>query len=655
MTTKLERPAKRAKLLSDDEDSSSENESVGGVILGSGQSAESDEGATNFKINEDYAKRFEHNKKREERHRLEEKYKGQGRSFPGQNEDDSESDSTSEEEDDDGDLVTGVLDDEIFATLKALKSKDPRIYDKGTTFYRPMEETTAVVEKKEKPLHLKDYHRQNLLDAANGREPGAEEAPQTYAQEQDALKRDLVHQMHSAVADMNGVADEDEGDGEFLQKKSRSTHDSIKVHPSRRKGLKDLDIDNAEKDPETFLSNFMAARAWVPEEGSRFAHLDSDDSEEERRAEGFEEAYNMRFEDPENANAKLMSYSRDTAKFSARREEKSGRQKQREKEREIKDAAKKEQREEKARLRKLRIEEVEQKVKQIKEAAGLGPSEVLNIEEWSNVLDDDFDDSRWEEEMQRRFGDKYYAQQDEMSAEEEEDADFKSKTTKAKKPTWDDDIDIKDLVPEFDEGEEEKPAFTLTDDELNGAEQNDDQEASQVNIVEPSTSSKPKSRKEQHAEKKRAARKQRQAIESLVDQQLTTSAPSISGNKGFQYRETSPVDFGLSARDILFADDAALNSYAGLKKTHAFRDPAKKARDKKKLGKKARLREWRRETFGNDEGYTGDFADFVRSKTEEQQRQQDAAGGKRKGHRDERDGSGKRSRKQTSGANSIPV
>ena len=556
-----------------------------------------------MQINEEYAKRFEHNKKREERQRLEEKYNKNGR--PLADGDDSDSDSTSEEEDDDGDLVTGDLDEEISATLNALRSKDPRIYQETATFYRPIEETTAPVEKKEKPLYLKDYHRQNLLEGGITQDDNADDAPMTYAEEQDALKRNLV-------GELNGNEDSDDNEGDdFLQKKAVSTHDKIKVHPSRQGGIKELDVESAEKDPETFLSNFMSSRAWMPKEGSRFAHLDSDDSEDERRAEEFESAYNMRFEDPENANKKLLSYGRDTAKFSARREEKSARQKQREKEREIKDAAKRERQEEKARLRKLRIEEVEQRVKQIKEAAGLAPGEVLNLDEWGAVLDEDFDDKKWEAEMQRKFGDKYYAQQDQMSESEGEQQTDKSHK-KAKKPKWDDDIDIQDLVPEFDAGEQEKPIFSLSDDESE-TEKPDD--AISVDIIEaPLTKSgKPKSRKEQQIEKKRAARKQRQEIETLVDQQLTTSQPS-TGRTTFRYRETSPVNFGLSARDILFADDTALNTFVGLKKTHAFRDEAKKAKDKKKLGKKARLREWRRDTFGDDEGYTGDFASFVASK-----------------------------------------
>jgi protein KRI1 len=45
-----------------------------------------------------------------------------------------------------------------------------------------------------------------------------------------------------------------------------------------------------------------------------------------------------------------------------------------------------------------------------------------------------------------------------------------------------------------------------------------------------------------------------------------------------------------------------LNQFVGLKKLAAFRDPTKKQKDRKHLGKKARLRNWRKETFGDENG-----------------------------------------------------
>jgi len=105
-------------------------------------------------------------------------------------------------------------------------------------------------------------------------------------------------------------------------------------------------------------------------------------------------------------------------------------------------------------------------------------------------------------------------------------------------------------------------------------------------------------------EKKRESKKERRIIEQLVEDQMQLEIDnSLSSKKaGFRYRETSPKSFGLTSRDILLADDKQLNEFAGLKKLAAFRDAEKKRKDMKHLGKKARLRKWRLDTFGDEEG-----------------------------------------------------
>jgi protein KRI1 len=464
---------------------------------------------------------------------------------------------------------------------------------------------------------LADYHRQNLLNGNAEVDEEEDAPPQTYAQEQQALKDDLINQMH-ATAD-----DQDDDEDGFLVKKPGQAP-AAGTNTTARPQITERDIQVADKDPETFLSNFMQSRAWVPDEKSRFDAFDSDDSEDERRAEMFEDAYNMRFEDPTKANEKLMTFSRDVAKLSARREEKSGRKKQREKEREKKEAEKRERTEEKARLRKLKIDEVEEKVKKIKEAAGL-KHQALDLAEWKQVLDEDFDDDQWEQEMTRRFGDNYYADKEALDEEDEE-------AKKPHKPEWDDDIDINDLVPEFDE---EAEAAKLRG-ELAGSdeEEEDEEEAGENdddNIIAPDGVKRKtkKDRLKEAADKRRVARKERMAIEELVDADLTGDLPTATKTAGFRYRETSPTSFGLTARDILFADDNALNEYAGLKKLATWRDEDKKKKDKKKLGKKARLRQWRKETFGNEEGFTGGFKEFLGEEAPAQGNE-DTQGGSRK-------------------------
>jgi protein KRI1 len=91
-------------------------------------------------------------------------------------------------------------------------------------------------------------------------------------------------------------------------------------------------------------------------------------------------------------------------------------------------------------------------------------------------------------------------------------------------------------------------------------------------------------------------------VDDQLQLELNNSMPETSRSASFRYRETSPKSFGLTSRDILLADDKQLNEFAGLKKLAAFRDPDKKKKDLKHLGKKARLRKWRMDTFGNEEG-----------------------------------------------------
>ena len=587
------RPAKRAKLLSDVSSDSEEGSSAG---------------TNQFKVNEGFASRFEHNKKREELQRLEEKYSH----LPSHDahkmdhvdaQDEDEDSEEDESEDDDGELVTEDVDQEITATLHAIKSKDPRVYDSSVKFYRDFEtdEVRKVEGKAEQPMYLQDYHRRNLLSGRNGEDVEERPAPQSYQEEQDTMRKELVTSMH-ANAKLGDDGDEEEL-GDFLKPKPKSIHESMPTAKSRK--ITEKEVAAADEDPETYLSNFMTAKAWLPRGSSGWQALESDDSEEDERAEKFEEAYNLRFEDPQLANEKLQSFGRDVGKYGVRRDEKTGRKRTREREREQRDQLKKEREDERTRLRKLRIEDAEAKVKRIKDAAGLYGHEV-DIDQWRDVIEGDFDDDQWESKMKQRFGEDYYTAGDSV-----------------KKPTWDDDIDIKDLVPDFEVAPQAPISLSdVESDDPSTGEAAAGYEQPEVNNygINPARDA-PKIRTKSKAEAKRVARKERRALESMVDSTLPLShpdlAPSLPAPKkgikqstsGFRYRDTSPTSFGLTASDILFADDSQLNQYAGLKKMAAFRDPEKKRRDKKRLSKKARLREWRKEVFGSVDGPQHQHAD----------------------------------------------
>ncbi|KAF2711069.1 Krr1-domain-containing protein [Pleomassaria siparia CBS 279.74] len=567
-----ERPAKKVKLLDHSDDEPDSDQEDGGISL---------------KVNEEYARRFEYNNKRAEKHRLEEKYanaKGGEES-----EEDSED---GVEEDDDGELATENLDAEISATLQALRSKDPRVYDSTVTFYQPIDEegedgTTTT--KKAKALTLRDYHTKNLQAGITSVDEEEDAPTLTEAQEQEQARQSLLNQVKNTG--------DDEEDEDFMVAKPRQKQ------KERIKKITADDIKEADKDPETFLSNFMASRAWVPTDRTAFQPLESDDEEEDDRADEFESAYNMYFESTAGANEKITTYARDAvAATTVRRDGQSSRKRARDLARAKREAERQEKEADLARLRKLKIEEIEDKVKTIRKIGGFSGRD-FKIEDWSKVLEEDFSSEQWDEEMRKRFGDAYYDEVEdaEISASDEGANNNKSKK-KPKKPKFDDDIDIKDLIPDFEDDEVEQPAFTLSSDE--------EEQAVEDASEEPAEKRTSKQRKQERADAKSSARRDRRLIEKLVDSNLeyeTALAAKAKAPSRFRYRETSPTTFGLTPRDILLASDTQLNEFAGLKKLASFREPEKKKKDKKHLSKKARIRQWRTETFGDPEGPKGGF------------------------------------------------
>ena len=504
----------------------------------------------------------------------------------------SESESESEDE---GDLVTEQLDHDIFATLNAIRSKDPRVYDKFATFYSQVEEAppTEDGQKNDEAMTLRDYHRRMLLEK-NAPLEAEDSRPFPLDQEQEALRQNLLNQV-DAVQQFGDGERSDSGDDDFLKAKPRSQDDITRSQSQQAA----LDVSQADQDPDKFLTDLMQSRAWKADDHVRPPLLESDDEDEDNRAEAFEQAYNLRFEDPNRTNEKLVSHSRTAAvRQSVRKEDAKGRRAARQVERAKRDAAKRELQDEKRRLRNLKIEEAQHKLRQFKDAAGLR-NEDISIDEWAKFLTENWRSSKWDEEMAWRFGDGYYAQVEAEQSDKLEGSETRPRNH-SRKPKWKYDIDIGDIDPDFGGSQAQ---FELSDVENI---QNDKSLSTNVDSAQGLDSNSETHRHPlSKAERKKQSRKEKQRIEDIVDNELDVIAGSVPASKKagmFRYRETSPASFGLNAKDILMADDSQLNQHAGLKKLAAFRDRDKKQRDRRKLGKKARLRKWRRETFGDESG-----------------------------------------------------
>lgn len=90
-------------------------------------SSSDSEPETSFRINEAYAARLEHNKAREELHRLQAKY-GKDINLNNDNEGEGTEESSSESEDEVGELITPKLDAEIWRTIAMIRERRPEVY-----------------------------------------------------------------------------------------------------------------------------------------------------------------------------------------------------------------------------------------------------------------------------------------------------------------------------------------------------------------------------------------------------------------------------------------------------------------------------------------------------------------------------------------------
>lgn len=187
-----------------------------------------------FKINTAFAARLTHNKQREEKHRLQEKY--------GENPDETDSESS---DDSDADLLDAETEKDFFITLSKLKTNDPEIYNKEKSFFKKTKEELdagAAAKKKAagmagdsksaKPFSLKDHERKRLqtkgVNAFVSDDEDDEDAPplpgsrsSTFAfnEEQRDLRKNLIKAMKGdGDADDDGEGDDgddDDGDGLF--------------------------------------------------------------------------------------------------------------------------------------------------------------------------------------------------------------------------------------------------------------------------------------------------------------------------------------------------------------------------------------------------------------------------------------------------------
>ncbi|KAI8890525.1 Krr1-domain-containing protein [Backusella circina FSU 941] len=468
--------------------------------------------------------------------------------------DDSESDYDSDDadEDDEAQLLTPAVDSQIFRTLAAIRSKDPSVYKADTQFFDQNDDTpVAVKSKKEKKVTLKDYERDILLKHGGYVEDEAEGVQEmTHHEEQEQLK---------SAFKMASLDDSDEEDDDLLVKKDKTQEEKDAEESDYRSFLLEhMTNDEASKSAvsewknyknnpnvsqeDAFLMDYVLNRGWVDDKKKK----ENDDVDQQQQ-------------DMEKDEEDLDDVDCFESKYNFRFEEEGGTQiktyprdiegsarrkeSKRAKRREREKLNKQKKKEEKMlEMKQMKNIKMKEIQEKLREIQSITGNKTVGFEDID--FDGNFDPDAHDKKMQEIYNDEYYNDNTEGPLE---------------KPVWDDDLDDDNFDYDHNEDAETKSA---------------------------------------NAEK----------FKNLMEEYYSLNYEDVVGGDTFtrfKYAKTEPEDYGLSAEDILLADDAALNKYIGMKQLAPYRPEKKKEYEMRAFEKSQKSK--KRELKKHIEQVTGDM------------------------------------------------
>ncbi|KAI6115988.1 KRI1-like family C-terminal-domain-containing protein [Pisolithus sp. B1] len=589
-------------------------------------------------VNEHYAKAFQHKKEREELAKLKEKY-GSDISDTSVEEDSEDSDDTSEDSDG-VELTPAVDAAILRTLARIKKKDpniydgDRQVFEEEEDLTKDRAPLIrAKTKEKSKPLTIRQAALAAVLE--DGEAPSRSPSPQpfTHAEEQSILQSETRAAFHGALDSSNK---DNDGEDDFLIPRSR-TRDEIEKEEEeykaflerevgeelrelitgevddttdRRQGFTSKESQTGQSDEKQkkkkektglkgekrskkskekskdedheFLINYIFNRGWIDRTNRRiptYAEIvesskpskstlgvESETRDEEHEptlsdeesfddlVDAFESSYNFRFEEPDGAL--IASHPRNVSSV---RRESTTRKEARQRKKERKDAEKKEEEKkvEIARLKDLQAKELRRKLERISAEGGLKDDVEKALVDLD--LDAPWDPEKHEKQMAALYGVDDF----------DDDVD-------AGKPTWDDDVDIDDIMPPSGsmskeelkkiKKRERKKAKRKGDD--SGVDDGVDMDAMDADAdggdLEVADG------EEWDGTEEMRKRKVDQYMEEVVNRlgfnDITADIPTR-----FHYVQTTSEDYALSPAEILLATDAELNSYVGLKKMAPYR------------------------------------------------------------------------------------
>lgn len=530
-----------------------------------------------IKINEEFAKRYEYNKKREDLQRLEElKKKGVI-----SDDEDSESEESSEEEEDD--LKSSKKKDlEFFDALIKVRNKDPVLKTKDAKLFESDDESgdsddgneKRNMEKdgnneKRKPLYLKDVVSKHLIEEGPDFEDSIDKnmagkkKVKSYLEEQEELRKAFLESVEEAE---KGA---DDG-GDLLKEKSKKDVDDEDDDFGIGSKLDEYFGSDEKLDEDSmFLKDYFKNRLWMRDDGDKSGCMDegdfqmrfSEDEEEIEKQEDYEREYNFRFE--ENAGDRVMGHSR-VVEGSVRKKANT-RKLQRERKEERKEQAEFERKEELKHLKNLKKREMKEKLQKIKEAAGIGDDGAMLFDQ--DDLEEEFDAEEYDKKMKEAFDKEYYEADDidpQFGSDMEEDGELE-------KPDFDKEDEMLGLAKGWDDVNKSSDGFRLTREKLLKLKAENGHEQIEQTVGED----------QEHEDGKRKKKRKRKpsGVEKAVRDQLLEEYYKLDYEDTvgdlktrFKYKTVNPKRYGLTTEEILMLDDKDLNQFIPLKKLAPYRE-----------------------------------------------------------------------------------
>ena len=566
-------------------------------------------------INAKYAARFEHNKRREETQRLQEKVKREYILRPGDEDEDSDDESSSSESDE-GDLPER-FDEQFAKALVRIKRKDPEIYKPDVELFSDASESSsdddsassdddddAAKKKKKKEKKSKGPKKETLREVTARQllEGGArafeedEEAPskpsgKSYVEEQADLKNAFKAAAAAAASDSDSDSDGDsdsDSDRGGLKVKRRAEKPDEGAAAEAKAALGEYfgGEDEVSKE-DAFLRDFLLNEKWKEDETKLPEHggYGSSSEEEVEEAEKFEQKYNFRFEEPDGGV--IVSHAR-KIEGTVRRENTSRRD-ARAARKERKLSEKERLKAEVRRLKNLKREEIQAKMRQIASVGGLAGADAVAAAN----LNAEFDPEEHDRMMSAMYGDEYY---DGAVLDEDGEA--------LEKPEFGDlDEEVRELMgnaTEEDGGAAEesekfqklRAALAATssgrvddggDDIDDGSDDDDDEDEGAEGAEEAPNAGNKFS--------KRAAKRWKKELMAKMDEYYKLDAEDFIEDVPcrFKYKEVAPSMYGLTTKDILSMTDKQLTQIVPLKKLAPYRHDADAGMDAKTKARSQRM------------------------------------------------------------------